>query len=495
MNRTLKVLSFTGMAACLVVASGLHAFERPGVWVSLALAVVFLGLFIWAFLRASEEPDLLRETGLPYFEREGLCFSILPHVERGRGQVVLAYQNRYSMPCGAAFLLRPSAESAALGLKRLRMQVHCDGGGTGMAAFQWAIPQALAGQTVELAVGATVEYPEGYGRLVRDREGLPVGSVADLEAGALLDILQSPARIQFVVPAGDLDADQAQATTTSAAQAKEVAGPLNQLPPPGIAGEAAQPGATPPRTDPPSSALADDRVRQLLEELDSDHGLQRHSEFVRQQKRNRAWGEFSLFAGLLVVAAFALAYGALGFWYGWQVPGKLLALIVGAGAGVLGVLGVGFGVKELSRRPATTLATSIPAVCERFYKPAFLNLKDGLGWLQDVSEYFPASVVESYVGVGRRDDSLPVRWRRVVEQCAAIDATVTVESITTGAKPRPGGRVADVQVTVRGTGIETVVFRNVAVLSQGSWFLVTPEPLGVGPVEPPVAGEYAERVA
>jgi hypothetical protein len=234
-------------------------------------------------------------------------------------------------------------------------------------------------------------------------------------------------------------------------------------------------------------AIDDGRVGEWLAELDSDVGLRNHSASVRREKRSRTWQTIRLFTGMLLLALLALAYGTLGFMHDWAVPGKLLALIGGAGFGVLGLLGLGSTAGELFAEPPTTPASSIAEVCERFYRLAFLNLKDGLEWLQASSECFPTSVVRQHLD----DAGLPLRWRNVVEQHAAIDAKVSVEAVTAEVGMRPGGRVADLRVTVQGTGVERVTFRNIGIQSQGNWFLGTAEPLTVGPARAGSSGDVA----
>jgi len=95
----------------------------------------------------------------------------------------------------------------------------------------------------------------------------------------------------------------------------------------------------------------------------------------------------------------------------------------------------------------------------------------------------------------RRRRRLPLRWQEIAEQRAAVDAKVTVDSVEVEATLRPDGRAAYVRVTLQGVGVERTVLRNLALASQGHWFLATPDPLRDEPDPRAEVAKYHDRTA
>ncbi len=177
------------------------------------LAVICLVPLIWAQTRKNKAPDFLAHVSSRYFERDGLCFAITPHVEDSECSMHIFYQNRYSKPCFAQILIRSSSSlfNGRADLSDIRLGISCGPGDFGCSSIPWAIPKNLQGREVSLSLYAGVRYPDGRGTMLRYRDGLRVGSVgtdlwreglqiAGAMTGAL--VISRPARIKVKLPIG-----------------------------------------------------------------------------------------------------------------------------------------------------------------------------------------------------------------------------------------------------------------------------------------------------
>lgn len=185
-------------------------------WLRIAcpvLGISCLALLVWAQTRKDKAADFLYRISPRYFERDGFCFAVVPHVTAGDCAMHLYYQNRYDRPCTAQVLLRASSSlfTGRPDLADIALGVSCGPAEFGLSTIPWPIPHELQGKSVSLSVYAGVKYPNGRGRLLRYRDGMRVGAVgADIWreglmiAGALGGalIVSRPARIKLGLPSG-----------------------------------------------------------------------------------------------------------------------------------------------------------------------------------------------------------------------------------------------------------------------------------------------------
>jgi hypothetical protein len=134
-------------------------------------ALLFLWILLRLHLKRDEVPDFLSSHCDRFFERNGFCFALAAEERDGIGYITLIYQNRYSNPCRASVVAHPRRGK----LPSIGFNVDCPPAGFGFIQAPRAIPIGLQGQTVRFDVGASVKHPEGRGRLLRRRDGIPVG--------------------------------------------------------------------------------------------------------------------------------------------------------------------------------------------------------------------------------------------------------------------------------------------------------------------------------
>src|SRR5262245_44251734 len=60
---------------------------------STGLAILSVGTLIWARTLKNKAPDFLARISTWYFERNGLCFTVVPEVEGGRSLLSIYFQN------------------------------------------------------------------------------------------------------------------------------------------------------------------------------------------------------------------------------------------------------------------------------------------------------------------------------------------------------------------------------------------------------------------
>jgi hypothetical protein len=298
-----------------------------------------------------------------------------------------------------------------------------------------------------------------------------------VEAGVLAEIFASPARFTSVLPVVAERIDLPRQPDPRPSPGSEHS-PAPETRP--FAQTDLNPLEPTPASDSPQHQSVEGLISQVIGELDCDYCFRKHSAFVKQHKCQRFYKEVGGMLVMLLGSALALGYGVFGFLNNWTVPGKLLAIIGGAILGLIALTGLAASLGQMFKFPDTRPANSIAEACTAFYRTAFTHLKDGLGYLIDVGQYFPTSVLERFAGVSGDNARLPIQWRDVLETHAAVDATVRVDEVTTALHPREDVRVVDVTVTLRGIGFDNLSFRNLAICSQGKWFLLTPEPWLVG---------------
>ena len=170
--------------------------------------------FLAIHFQRDKVPDYLYARVRSYFDRGGFCFAATAAVENGICFFYVWFQNRYERPCVGRVALRP-----ARGLFQTRkfdaitFEIHADAAAFGVATIPVPIPVSCQGQRQKFEVGASVDYPEGKGQMLRFRDGLALRSNANFGnnfrtaltvAGALGGgiVLYKPASMTVSLPSG-----------------------------------------------------------------------------------------------------------------------------------------------------------------------------------------------------------------------------------------------------------------------------------------------------
>ncbi len=165
-------------------------------------AITIARVLFWAGTREDRLPDVLSEFANVYFERLGFCFVVIPTIEENQCIIQILFQNRYGNSCTARILLRhctffPKRQKNKLA--PVAVEIDCPGGACGLMYLAWPIPIAYQGTTQLFDIGADISYPKRRGKLLRFREGIPVGgTVFPTMAG----LAQTPARCELTLPSG-----------------------------------------------------------------------------------------------------------------------------------------------------------------------------------------------------------------------------------------------------------------------------------------------------
>jgi len=137
-----------------------------------------IALLVWAEFRRDAAPDFLKAYVKRYFERDGFCFVVLPSIQEGRFFWQVMFQNRYERPCKALVAFRPATRFVGFGradLAEVRVEIDCDAGGFGCATVPYGIPPTYQGKRQRFELIAISQFPDGRGRMLRFRDGMPVG--------------------------------------------------------------------------------------------------------------------------------------------------------------------------------------------------------------------------------------------------------------------------------------------------------------------------------
>jgi hypothetical protein len=218
MRETVKVVCVLFVIAAIMTSALAWADDRPNqtTWVlrlaPIAVAIFALIVFLRLHFQRDLAPDYLRSHCGTFFDRTGLCFA--PLLEDMNGVCVLHtyFQNRYERPCVGRIALRPAKELFRRpNMDTIAFEVNCDGGAFGLHRMAIGIPPKLQGRWVKFEVGASAQYPEGRGHMLRFRDGISLRAdtqfkdaysrsvtIAGAFGGAI--VLSRPASVKVKVP-------------------------------------------------------------------------------------------------------------------------------------------------------------------------------------------------------------------------------------------------------------------------------------------------------
>lgn len=183
---------FSAVGAFIVWKNG----AGPGVPASvvlplrIAFPLVFLASgapLLWAFTRKDIEPDIIRQIAGRPFERDGLCFCIIPRAYDGVMCLNIVFQNQYASACDARVVVSPPLKSFSLGGRQfpaVAVDIQCDGGAVGVVRTAFGVPAKFQGRRILFEVAAATKYRGGRGQLLRFRNGMRVGKANSSGLGA-----------------------------------------------------------------------------------------------------------------------------------------------------------------------------------------------------------------------------------------------------------------------------------------------------------------------
>jgi hypothetical protein len=218
MHESLKavcVLVFI-VASCVAAVAIFHDMPDATVWatriIASALALLSLASVLLLLYRRDRAPDFLRQTCGGYFDRGGFCFAIVLVTMDHRCYLRLFFQNRYERPCRGRVALQPASGFLRRpNFQGITIDVECPAGGFGMSELPLPIPKKFQGKRQTFEVGASVEYPDGKGRMLRFAPGAVLRSNANFGnpfhaaltiAGALAGsfVISRPATVAIEFP-------------------------------------------------------------------------------------------------------------------------------------------------------------------------------------------------------------------------------------------------------------------------------------------------------
>ncbi len=222
MNQSLKsllaliILISLGASVLGWTTRGIGGFPESRFWLRASgiILVPAIALLVWADFRRDQAPDFLRKQAKAYFEQDGFCFAILPWATDGRFAWKVFFQNRFERPCKALVAFRPAPGILGVGrpnLGEVRVELECDGGAFGCAEIPYSIDPRYQGKNQKFELMAAARFPEGKGKMLRYRDGLPVGkrhhsgldtAVTALSVLALHPHFSHAATFKLKLPAG-----------------------------------------------------------------------------------------------------------------------------------------------------------------------------------------------------------------------------------------------------------------------------------------------------
>lgn len=181
-----------GSIGALMIWVAVCVPSTPLVWtLRLGLPVVVIAaaaILLRAKRRKDLAPDFLRSLMGKPFERDGMCFSILPALRNGTYFLNILFQNQYSAPCIFRVVIALPDKSFLLGKHRfpgVALDIACGGGALGLVSAPIGIPAKYQGRSTKFELAAATAYPTGKGKLLRFRNGLRVGKADASGLGSL----------------------------------------------------------------------------------------------------------------------------------------------------------------------------------------------------------------------------------------------------------------------------------------------------------------------
>ena len=221
------IREFTKGVLCLVVLAGVivtlfaWSASRPNraTWqyriagpTATALA---LGAFLAIHFRRDRAPDFLHAATGSYFDRGGLCFAFSAEREGSYCVLHLLFQNRFERPCRGQIALRPARGffMTRAKIEAIGANIDCGPGAFGIAKLRIPIQHEFQGTKQKFDVGASVEYLNGRGGRLRNREGLQIRhnssfgnafgkTLALAGAAAGVIVFNHPASVTLTLPSG-----------------------------------------------------------------------------------------------------------------------------------------------------------------------------------------------------------------------------------------------------------------------------------------------------
>lgn len=182
------------------------------------VAIVGIGAFLWMHYRPDRVPDFLRQRYGDYFYCQGFVFAFGPVLtHEGTAWLEVGFQNQHAMRCLGRITLRP-ARGFFLGRAAIApvcVEIPCEPAGFGVALIPFPLPREVQGKQHAFDIGASAEFPEGVGELLRFRDWTAVadddrfGGDLPLAGEILLAIVRrrahKPSQIKLDLPSAVSD--------------------------------------------------------------------------------------------------------------------------------------------------------------------------------------------------------------------------------------------------------------------------------------------------
>jgi len=187
---------------------------------SIRIGAVVLGplslliLFILA-LKPDPVPDFLANVSLAQFGRGGALFAFELVVKERVCWLAIHYQNRFAKRAVVTVAVQPSQNflMSRNEMPSLTVETPCGPAAYGIVSVPMPILQQYQGKKQSFDVGASIQYPDGTGELLRNRVGRPISSADIPGFGSLISTVarvavsgtpplavKSPTRVQLSLP-------------------------------------------------------------------------------------------------------------------------------------------------------------------------------------------------------------------------------------------------------------------------------------------------------
>jgi hypothetical protein len=180
------------------------------------LVVVAVGVLLFLRVHFCRDvvPDFLHRLSNSFFDRGGFCFAFDVKVVDGVCLLNTYFQNRHAGRCHGKIALRPARGffMSRPTFEAIGIVIDCEPAAFGVARVPIPVPASSQAKRMTFEVGASVDYPDGKGRVLRFRDGIVLRTnsnfgnafgtslaVAGLLTGQL--VLATPATITLELPA------------------------------------------------------------------------------------------------------------------------------------------------------------------------------------------------------------------------------------------------------------------------------------------------------